>query len=153
MADIGNARVAADLSPEQKEKAWKNEGQTAARRSCPTGSAPTQADQLKKQYGTIHELSVTHGPVDPKHPDKAKRVIAYLRNPSVSELDMVMSSIGNSPISTKLTMAKTIYIGGDENFINIITEGHQDFNLQTAFRVAQFVEQITGVGLGEFRTL
>lgn len=116
-------------------------------------NTPTEEEQLKKQYGTIHELSVTHGTVDPKNPAAAQRIKAYLRNPSIAELDMVMSSISSSPISTKLTMAKTIYVGGDENFINIITEGHPDFNLQTAFRVSQFVEQITGIGLGNFKTL
>ena len=116
---------------------------------------PTEllVDRLKKKYGTIHELSVTQGTVDPKKLDKAPRLKAYLRPPTISELDMVMTLQDSSPVTAKLTLAKTLYVGGDENFINIITEGHKDFNLQTAFRVSQFIGQITGLGLGELKTL
>ena len=130
----------------------------------------TQAliDRLKKEHGTIHEIWVTHGKVDvdklPKtggrRPtldlEKVKKeqgIIAYLRNPTISELDATMTRISSSPVSAKLTLARTIFIGGDERLLDVITEGSADFDLQTAYRVAQYIESITGVGLGEFKTL
>lgn len=121
----------------------------------PEKKEPLEKERLLKEYGSgnLHELTVSVGPIDSKHPDKTKKITAYLRNPTISELDMVMSGITRSPATTKVMLAKTVYVGGDENFINIITEGHPDYDFQTTFRVVQFVEQITGVGLGEFKTL
>src|SRR5687767_8578569 len=79
----------------------------------PADSENTHASleaKLKKQYGEIAKIQFTV---------KGKTLTAYLRQPTLAELDTTISSLGSAPISSSVGMFRTCFVGGDDELLDL----------------------------------
>jgi len=66
--------------------------------------------KLKKQHGEITKIQFTV---------KDKKLTAYLRQPTLAELDATLSSLAVSPISSSVGMFRTCFVGGDDELLDL----------------------------------
>lgn len=66
--------------------------------------------KLKKQHGEITKIQFTV---------KDKKLTAYLRQPTLAELDATLSSLATSPISSSVGMFRTCFVGGDDELLDL----------------------------------
>lgn len=66
--------------------------------------------KLKKQYGEVTKIQFTV---------KDKVLTAYLRQPSLAELDATLSSLASAPISSSVGMFRTCFVGGDDELLEM----------------------------------
>lgn len=66
--------------------------------------------KLKKQHGEITKIQFTV---------KEKKLTAYLRQPTLAELDATLSSLATSPISSSVGMFRTCFVGGDDELLDL----------------------------------
>lgn len=66
--------------------------------------------KLKKDYGDITKIQFTV---------KRKRLTAYLREPSLVELDATLSSLSSAPISSSVGLFRSCFVGGDDELLQM----------------------------------
>lgn len=69
--------------------------------------------KLKKQHGEIVRIEFA---VD------KKKLTAYLRQPSLFELDATISSLSSAPISSSVGMFRTCFVGGDTELLDLCSK-------------------------------
>jgi hypothetical protein len=69
--------------------------------------------KLKKQYGEITKIQFNV---------KGKTLTAYLRQPSLAELDATISTLSTAPISSSVGMFRTCFIGGDDELLDMASQ-------------------------------
>lgn len=81
-----------------------------------TQSVPVQTDyasieaKLKKQHGEITKIQFTV---------KEKTLTAYLRQPTLAELDGTINSLGVAPLSSSVGLFRTTFVGGDDELLEL----------------------------------
>lgn len=68
--------------------------------------------KLKKQYGSVTKITITT--------DDKKELTAYLREPSLSELDATLSGLNAAPISSSIGLFRTVHVGGDKELLSLV---------------------------------
>jgi hypothetical protein len=66
--------------------------------------------KLKKEHGEITKIQFTV---------KDKVLTAYLRQPSLAELDATISSLASAPISASVGLFRSVFVGGDDELIDM----------------------------------
>lgn len=75
-----------------------------------TKEASELESSLKKKYGEITKIEFLI---------KEKPMVAYLRQPSLAELDGTLTSLQTAPISTAVGLFRTLFVEGDKELIDL----------------------------------
>lgn len=94
----------------KKEKELKTSTSVATEATKPERDYAGVEAKLKKEYGDITKIQFAV---------KKKLLTAYLREPSLAELDATVSSIGSAPISSSVGMFRTCFVGGDDELLQM----------------------------------
>lgn len=76
-------------------------------------SASTIEARLKKHHGEITKIQFAV---------KDKTLTAYLRQPTLAELDATISTLSVAPISSSVGMFRTCFVGGDDELLEMASQ-------------------------------
>ncbi|MEJ1242113.1 hypothetical protein WBG78_28455 [Chryseolinea sp. T2] len=68
--------------------------------------------KLKKIHGDVTKITI-------KGKDK-KQYVAYLREPSLAELDATLQHLSSAPVSASVGLFRSIHVGGDAELLNLV---------------------------------
>lgn len=69
--------------------------------------------KLKKEHGEITKIEFKV---------KDKVLTAYLRQPTLAELDATISGLATAPISSSVGMFRTVFVAGDDELIEMASQ-------------------------------
>lgn len=101
------------MKEEQKDKAAEIVNDAAVKEL--TTKAKTDIENsLKKKFGKVTKIKVTD--------DEDKQYVAYLRKPTLAEMDSVAYAVTKNPFQTKAGLFRTLFVGGDKELLELIED-------------------------------
>ena len=82
-----------------------------------------KADKKKDYAGVESKLKKEHGEITKiQFAVKDKTLTAYLRQPSLAELDATISTLSTAPISSSVGLFRTVFVGGDDELLDMASQ-------------------------------